>query len=232
MARPPSITPPTAALGYIRVSTDDQTLSVEAQRTRLVRWCAERHIALVAVQEDVGVSGGAALDKRPGLMAALDALAPGMLLVAVKRDRLARDTMNAAMIERLAERAGAQVLTCDGAGEGDSPEAGLMRHMIDAFAEYERQLIKARTKGAMGHKRSKGERISRHGPYGKTLDVDGLHLLDQADEQDVIRIARALHTAGLSRRGIAARLTVQGLYSRVGTVFTSSSIRAMVAGSA
>ncbi len=78
---------------------------------------------------------GAPLDKRPGLIAALDTLTAGMALVAVKRDRLARDTMHAAMIERLVERASAHVRTCDGAGEGNSPEAQLMRHMIDAFAE-------------------------------------------------------------------------------------------------
>ena len=30
---------------------------------------------------------------------------------------------------------------------------GLMRTMIDAFAEYERAIIRARTKAAMGHKR-------------------------------------------------------------------------------
>lgn len=218
----------TAVVGYIRVSTEDQSLSVETQRARLQSWCAERHLALVAVQEDIGISGGAALDKRPGLMAALEALTPGMALVAVKRDRIARDTMNAAMIERLAERAGARVLTCDGAGEGDSPEAKLMRTMIDAFAEYERQLIKARIKAALSHKKAHGQRISRYVPYGMQLSVDGIHLEPNAAEQSVIRIARALHQAGLSSRKIAARLAEQGLYSRAGSVFAPSAILAMV----
>ena len=169
MVRKPSTPLTTAVIGYVRVSTDDQTVSVAAQRARLTAWCAERGLPLVVVQQDVGVSGGAALDKRPGLMAAIDTLTSGMALVAVKRDRFARDTMSAAMIERLAERAGAKVLTCDGAGEGDSPEARLMRTMIDAFAEYERQLIKARTKTALGHKKANGQRVSRHIIYGMQL---------------------------------------------------------------
>lgn len=217
------------AVGYVRVSTDDQTLSVAAQRTRITSWCAERQLTLIAVHEDVGVSGGADLDKRPGLLTAIDALMPGMVLVAVKRDRLARDTMNAAMIERLAERAGAKVLTCDGAGEGDSPEAKLMRAMIDAFAEYERQLIKARTKAALGHKKANGQRVSRHVPYGMQLSAGGVYLKPNADEQAVIAIARDLHAARLSSRAIAARLAEAGMYSRVGTVFTPSAILAMVA---
>ncbi len=229
MARKPRTTPTTAVVAYISVSTDDQTLSVEAQRERLAVWCAERRVTLLAMYEDVGVSGGAALDKRPGLMLALDALTPGMALVAVKRDRLARDTMHVAMIERLAERAGAKVLTCDGAGEGDSPEAQMLRGIMDVFAQYERAVIRARTTTALAVKRGRAERISGRLPYGMRLAADGLHLEADAAEQAVIRIARDLHTAGLSSRAIAARLAEQGLYSRAGSVFTPSAILAMVA---
>ena len=217
------------AVGYIRVSTDEQGLSVAAQRAALSAWCTARHLPLVAVYDDVHVSGGAPLDKRPGLLAALDALTPGTVLLATKRDRLARDAMAAAMIERLAERAGASVQTCDGVGEGETPEAKLMRGMIDLFAEYERHIIKARITVALGHKRSKGERISRHVPYGKQLAADGTHLEDHEAEQAIIARARDLHAAGLSSRAIATRLAERGLYSRVGTVFTPSAILAMVA---
>jgi DNA invertase Pin-like site-specific DNA recombinase len=203
-------------------------LSALAQRARLEAWCVERQLSLVAVHEDIGVSGGAELDKRPGLMAALDALTPGLALVAVKRDRLARDTMNAAMIERLALRAGAKVLTCDGAGEGDSPEAMLMRTMIDAFAQYERQIIKARTKAALAVKRTKGEKLGGRVPYGSQLAEGGIALEPHAAEQAVIAVAKDLHQAGLSTRTIAARLAEQGMLSRAGTVFAPSAISAMV----
>jgi len=45
------------------------------------------------VHEDRGVSGAAQLDRRPGLLAALDCLArhKATYLVAAKRDRFARD---------------------------------------------------------------------------------------------------------------------------------------------
>ena len=222
-------TPPTKhAIAYIRVSTDEQSLSVEAQHDALSTWCTQRGFLLAAVYEDVNVSGGAKLDKRPGLLAALDALTSGSVLLATKRDRLARDAMSAAMIERLAERAGASVQTVDGVGEGDSPEAKLMRGMIDLFAEYERQVIKARIKTALGHKKAKGERVSRHIPYGQQLGTDGTHLEDNPAEQAVIAVAQELRHAGMSSRQIAAHLAQQGLYSRVGTVFTPSTIMAMV----
>ena len=136
--------------------------------------------------------------------------------------------MNAAMIERRALRAGAKVLTCDGAGEGDTPEAMLMRTMIDAFAQYERQILKVRTKAALAVKRAEGERISGRVPYGMQLASDSISLEPHTAEQAVIAEAKALHHAGLSTRTIATRLAEQNLLSRAGTMFAPSAISAMV----
>ncbi len=52
-------------VGYIRVSTEDQILGPDAQRTALERWASARGVELVGVFEDRGVSGAAALDRRP-----------------------------------------------------------------------------------------------------------------------------------------------------------------------
>ena len=62
------------AVGYVRVSTEEQVLGLEAQRVALARWAEAREIRLVVVHEDRGVSGAADLDRRPGLLAALGSL--------------------------------------------------------------------------------------------------------------------------------------------------------------
>jgi DNA invertase Pin-like site-specific DNA recombinase len=209
-----------AAIGYVRVSTDDQTLSVEAQRDRLAAWCRERGRALKAVYEDIGVSGGAPLDKRPGLMAALDSLHSGVVLVAIKRDRLARDTMTAAMIERLAERAGARVATCDGTGEGDTPEAVLLRTMIDAFAQYELALIPGRTKLGLARKRAKGEKTGGYRPYGFQVATDGATLLAGEPEQAMLHTIYTWADQGLSQLAILRNLAAAGYRIRAGTPMT------------
>jgi DNA invertase Pin-like site-specific DNA recombinase len=54
----------------------------------------------------VGISGAPELDKRPGLLEALNAPEKGTILLVVRRDRLARDTLTAAMAEWIATRAG------------------------------------------------------------------------------------------------------------------------------
>jgi site-specific DNA recombinase len=202
-------------VGYIRVSTNEQHLGPEAQRRALVAWCTANDATLVAVHEDQGVSGGAALDRRPGLMAALAALPQndaGVLLVA-KRDRLARDVVLAAMIERLAERAGAQVTAADGAGNGAGPEAALMRGLIDLFAQYERALIRSRTKAAMSVMRARGQRVGSVA-YGYCLAADKRYVEPETHEKRVIAMLQEWRTQGLSISAIVKRLDENSVPAR------------------
>jgi len=198
---------PKKAIGYIRVSTTDQALGPQAQRDALARWCKSNGVELVAVFSDLGVSGGAALDHRPGLLSALDALTEhgAGVLLAAKRDRIGRDVVLTAMIERLVERAGARVLTADGTSTEATPEGQLLRGVVDLFAQFERQVIRARTKAALSVKAGRGERVGQV-PYGYHLAVDGARLEVDAVEQERIAIIRALRAEGLALREIADRM--------------------------
>lgn len=211
---------PTLVVAYVRVSTDEQQLGPRAQRAAFERWCEERGTTLVHVGEDLGVSGGADIDRRPGLLAALDALAEhgaGILLVA-KRDRLARDVMNAAIIDRMVERVGAQVVSVAGEGTeagADDPSAFLLRGMVDLLAHYERLLIAQRTRAALAVKRARGERVG-HLPFGFGLAEDGVHLVPHPDEQRVLNRVLRYRRSGLSLREIGRRLSRAGIRPRSG----------------
>ncbi len=193
------------AIGYIRVSTDDQHLGLGAQREHITRWCGHNEAELSAVYEDHGVSGGSQLEKRPGFLAALDELQRGDVLIVAKRDRLARDVVIAAMLTRLVERKGATIATATGAVNGHGPEAVLLRGILDLFAQYERELLRARTRQALAVKRSRGERTGQI-PYGYRLAGDGLHLEVDPDEQGAVELVHQLRAEGLSHREIASRL--------------------------
>jgi len=71
MARKKPQTDPTLAVALLRVSTDEQALGMEAQRAAIAGWAERQGITIAHWAEDVGVSGGADLDKRPGLLEAL-----------------------------------------------------------------------------------------------------------------------------------------------------------------
>jgi DNA invertase Pin-like site-specific DNA recombinase len=216
------------AVAYLRVSTDDQALGPEAQRAAIERWAIARGVTVAAWFCDQGVSGAAPLDRRPGLLAALAALAAhgAGLLVVAKRDRLARDTMIAAMVERIASSAGALVASAAGEGEGDGPEAQLMRAMVDAFAQYERALIAARTRAALSVKSARGERVGAV-PIGKRLADDGRTLTLDADEDRAVELVRELRGEGWTLRAIAAELDARGLRSRTGRAWHPQQVARM-----
>ena len=201
------------AVAYIRVSTEEQHLGPEAQLAAIEMWAARQNITLVAIHRDIGVSGATPLGDCAGLMAALEDLGvhgAGLLVVA-KRDRLARDVMKSAMAEARAESLGARIVSAAGEGDGTDPAARLMRTIIDAFAEYERLIIGARTKAALGAKKAKGERVGGI-PYGFS-SVDG-QLVVNEDERRIIAFARELSSQGESLRGICSTFKARGVAFR------------------
>ena len=217
MARRTRSGSPSLAVGYLRASTDDQALGLDAQRAAVTAWAERAGVTVVAWHSDAGVSGAAPLDARPALVAALAnlrALGAGVLAVA-RRDRLARDVVVAALVDRAVSAAGATVVSADGAGNGTSEADGFMRAVFDAAAAYERALIRKRTREALAVKKARGEFCGGQAPYGYRLAPSGALEPDVA-EQAVITQVHALRAAGLSLRGIVAELARVGIVSRAG----------------
>jgi DNA invertase Pin-like site-specific DNA recombinase len=152
------------AIGYIRVSTEQQAdsgLGLEAQQTNIAGAALRLGLELSRTFVDAGTSGSLAIEDRPVLLDAVATLRRGDVLLVAKRDRLGRDVIAVAMIERLIAKRGARVVSAAGEGtDSDDPAALLMRRLIDSFAEYERALIAARTRAALAAKRRRGERVS------------------------------------------------------------------------
>ena len=91
----------------------------------------------------------------------------------------------------------------------------LLRSLLDAFAAYERALIRSRTKAALAVKKAKGERVGGI-PYGMRLTADGKHLEEHPEEQETIARARDLRAGGKSLRAIARSLIEAGHAPRNG----------------
>jgi len=218
------------AVAYLRVSTDRQELGPEAQRAAIVAWAAREGVEVVAWHLETGVSGGAPIADRPELVAALASLTvhgAGVLVVA-KRDRLARDVMNAAMLERMAADAGARIVSAAGEGtDSADPSAVLLRTMVDAFAQYERAMIAARTRAALAAKRAKGERTGTI-PYGFTSDAAG-RLSPCPAERAIIAQVHALRAAGVTLRGIVAELARAGVVGRTGNALAMAQVQNILA---
>jgi DNA invertase Pin-like site-specific DNA recombinase len=197
------------AVGYLRVSTDEQNLGPEAQRAAIERWAASRGVRVVAWHED-RLSGATPVEDRPALLAALAGLREHRagLLVAAKRDRIARDVVIAAAVERLTQDAGAIVATADGVSADQTPEGSLLRGLLDLFAQFERSMIRSRTAAALAAKRARGERVSGRAPLG--FRFDGGRLVEDAGEASTLARARELRARGLSVERIAQVFNAEG----------------------
>ena len=139
-------------IGYVRVSkadgTQDHALQLDAMKAA--------GVTKKRIYED-RITGSR--DDRPGLDACLKALRKGDTLVVWKLDRLGRSLGHLVnTIEDLAERGvGFKVLTGKGASIDTSTAEGKMIFGIFAtLAEFERELIRERTKAGLASARARG----------------------------------------------------------------------------
>lgn len=207
-------------VAYLRVSTDQQAesgLGLDAQRASVLQTAERLGLRMRAVYVDAAVSGALSLKARPVLVQAVSALQRGDVLLVAKRDRLGRDHIEVALIERLIGKRGARIVSAAGEGtDNEEPSNVLMRWLIDLFAEYERLIIRSRTKQALAVKRARGERMGQL-PFGFQVAPDGKHLEPNAVEQDQLARILALNAEGRSTRQIAADLNRDGYTTRRGT---------------
>lgn len=210
------------AIAYVRVSTGQQAesgLGLDAQRSSVTAAAQRLGLPLDRVFEDV-ITGALGIEDRPVLMDAVTALKRGDVLLVAKRDRLGRDVIEVAMIERIIGKRGARVISAAGEGtQSDDPSDLLMRRLIDSFAEYERLIIAARTRAALAAKRRRNERISRFAPFGHRIGADGCTLEPEPFEQQTLILMRERRSAGESFQCIADTLNSQGIFTRMGSPF-------------
>jgi DNA invertase Pin-like site-specific DNA recombinase len=219
------------ALAYIRVSSDDQVdsgLGLEAQRQRIDDYCRVKGLRLAEVFEDPGVSGGKPLGSRPAGSQLLAAAHKSKALVIVaKLDRLFRSVADAASVIADFDKKGIRLVALSDGFDLRNPYGRAMAQMASVFAELERALIQERTRCAMDVKRSRGERISGHAPYGWDFGSSG-RLVENSREQNIIARMRLLQAEGLSYRGIATRLEAECILPKRGRRWAHTTVKSIL----
>ncbi|MFE1171572.1 recombinase family protein [Streptomyces sp. NPDC058773] len=173
-------------IGYARVSTDDQ--EAQLQHDALTEAGCTRIFTDKASGKNTD---------RPELAAVLDYLRPGDTLCMWKLDRFARSLIDlVTTVDALAERGiGFKVLTGALASiDPHTPDGRLMLQVVGAMAEFERSLIKDRTRAGLEAAKAQG----RTGGRPTVMDADKLAAAKarRAKGEGVTAIAKAL---GVSR---------------------------------
>ena len=137
-------------IGYARVSTGEQTLDL--QRDALTAARCDRLFTDTA-------SGARA--ERPGLTAALDHLRPGDTLVVWRLDRLGRSLRHLIETVMALEQRGVGFKSLTESIDTTSPGGKLVFHIFGALAEFERDLIRQRTRAGLTAARARGRKGGR-----------------------------------------------------------------------
>jgi len=173
-------------IGYARVSTDGQDLT--AQRNALVALGVEADRIYV----DHGFTG--TNRDRPGLREAMAACRSGDMLVVTKLDRLARSVTDARdIVDELTRR---QVKLNLGGSVHDptDPVGRLLFNVLAMVAEFEADLMRARTREGMAVARAKGR---LRGKKPKLSSKQEAHLVElwQAGQHTTAELAELFNVA-------------------------------------
>lgn len=137
--------------GYARVSTDGQTLAAQDAALTAVG-CAKVYSEKIS---------GAQSD-RPQLAKLLKAIGEGDTVIVTRLDRLARSTRDLLNILHYIGKAGATFKSlADAWADTTTMHGRLLVTMLGGIADFERELIKARTGEGRARARARGKHMGR-----------------------------------------------------------------------
>ena len=208
--------PSMKAIGYIRVSTQEQAqsgLGLEAQAVA-IRAEATRRGWDLEIIADEGESGSK-ID-RPGLLIAKDALARGeaQALIVARQDRLMRSSLGWAQIVSQSKDQKWSLICLDINLDTASPMGECMGSILAAVAQFELESIRKRTKDALAVKKAQGVRLGRPATM---------------PDETRARI-NALRNSGVTLQGVADTLNTEGIpTARGGSKWYASTVQKAIA---
>lgn len=138
-------------LGYARVSTPDQDLEAQLHPLKAA-----------GCQKIFTDTASGARTERPGLDACLEALESGDTLVVWRLDRLGRSMPHlVGVVTGLKKRGVGFKSLSDGAMDTTTPSGELIFHIFAALAQFERELIRERTRAGLEAARARGRQGGR-----------------------------------------------------------------------
>jgi site-specific DNA recombinase len=207
--------PEMKAIGYVRVSTNKQENSRDAQESKVRDWARVKDFELVQTIVDFDEFSGDL--NRPGVQQVI-ALVKAKKVNAViftKLDRFTRSTRDVIEMIELFTRHGVAMISIAESLDTESPMGRFFVRLIASIGELEREMIGERTREVMQHLKKNGMPAGKT-PYGWKSQGAKKPLLKDAHEQNLIEFIRARKGYGESLQGIAERLNRLGHLTRSG----------------
>lgn len=183
---------------YLRVSTDQQTTE---NQFRILQEVAQRSgWAIVQVFEDAGISGAKSRDQRPGYDALLKAVHRREIdmVAAFAVDRLGRSLTDLVAFLSDIQAKGCDLYLHQQALDTSTPSGRMLYQLCGVFAEFERELVRARVNAGLDRARAKGTRLGR--PAIAPIDLKPVRdRLNRGQSIRIIAKATGFSTATVQR---------------------------------
>jgi DNA invertase Pin-like site-specific DNA recombinase len=180
-------------MGYARVSTGSQSYAdqvAQLERAGAVRVFREKE-------------SGARSD-RPQLAKAIASLDKGDVLLVTRLDRLARSTRDLLnVVHAIGERGAAFKSLADNWADTSNAHGRLIMTILAGLAEFERELIRARTTAGRDRAKAQGIRFGRKPKLSAHQRAHALKLLDSGEPQSAVAKVLGVDQSTISR--LAAR---------------------------
>jgi DNA invertase Pin-like site-specific DNA recombinase len=197
------MTKPRRVAIYVRVSTDEQTTTL--QRRELTAWAEHAGHTIVKVYEDKGISGAKGRDKRPAFDALLKAAVRREVdMIAVwSSDRLGRSLSHLVEVLQTIRDTGTGLYIHTQAVDTTTPTGRAMFQMLGIFAEFEREMLVARVNAGLARTK---DALKRDGKFVSKAGKVRTSLGRPKISQDLERKARAELAKGTGIITTAKRL--------------------------
>jgi len=215
------------AIGYIRVSTEEQAesgLSLEHQKARIQAYATATDLEIISIIED---TASAKNMNRTGLQTALSLLKSKQAnaIIILKLDRLTRSVKDLGELVQLFDKNEIALISVQDSINTTTAAGRFVLNILGSIAQWEREAIAERTSAALQIKKSRGERYNKTIPFGYELSKDGIHLIENTSEKKAVKFIINLKNKTMSYRQICAKLETKNIPTKNGGKWQAMTVR-------
>ena len=194
-------------IGYARVSTKEQNLSLQID-------ALEKEGCRRIFKEK---AGGAKAD-RPELRKMIDQLREGDVIITWKLDRLGRSLRDLVNLVNEIQDKGAGLKSLNDSIDTTTPQGKLTFHLFASLAEFERDIIRERTKAGLEAARARGRKGGR--PKGLSKEAQNKAMVaetlykqgrDSDDGKKIMSVKEICNHLGIARSTLYKYLRFRGI---------------------
>lgn len=212
---------------YIRVSTEEQATSgysLSMQKEKIEQFCNLYEYKLLTTISDEGISAKSI--NRPGITKLISMMDKGQIdgVIIYKLDRLTRSLTDWQYLidNYFGDGKGYQLLSVTDKIDTTTATGRLCLNVLMSVSQWEREIIGERTKSALIHKKSKGEKIG-HPKFGTV--IEGKFTAIDDTELKTIHTIKQMRLDGFKLQQIADYLNENSIPTKRGKTWYPRTVK-------